>query len=214
MPAPTKNQQPILKKTEPVAEPIKTIEKSVTLPKPQSKPMKKIEPQIKKTQTTEKPVKKNTQKNLEESLLSDELNTATSSNAKPEKPVHNNQKQQEKLIADQLQAEQKMEQMAANNNSENKSEIDRYKTLILQQIQQNWIMPQQIDNLFCILEIRLAPGGVVLGVKLIKSSGNEALDHSAIAAVNKATPLPVPTDPQIFNAFRKFTLTVKPEESN
>ena len=53
---------------------------------------------------------------------------------------------------------------------------------------------------------------MVLNVSVLKSSGNEALDRSAIAAVNKASPLPVPKDSAAFSAFRNFTLTVKPEE--
>jgi colicin import membrane protein len=37
------------------------------------------------------------------------------------------------------------------------------------------------------------------------------LDRSARAAVFKASPLPVPKEPDAFEAFRQFILKVKPE---
>ena len=98
--------------------------------------------------------------------------------------------------------------------SPNTAEVDRYKGMILQQIQQNWIVPQHVDNLSCELRVSLAPGGTVLSVILVKSSGNEALDRSAIAAVNKSSPLPTPQKSSDFDAFRSFTITVKPEGSS
>jgi colicin import membrane protein len=44
-----------------------------------------------------------------------------------------------------------------------------------------------------------------------KSSGIAAFDNSAVAAVYKSSPLPVPKDPQAFGVFRSFKLTLKPE---
>ncbi len=60
--------------------------------------------------------------------------------------------------------------------------------------------------------IRLGPGGAVLNVQVSRSSGDPALDSSARAAVFKASPLPVPNDPDLFNQFREIRLTVKPED--
>lgn len=90
--------------------------------------------------------------------------------------------------------------------------VSKYKALILQAIGERWIIPPQTDKkLYCILMIRLAPGGTVLDVQLAKGSGNNALDSSAIAAVFKASPLPVPKDPDAFEPFRQFALRVKLE---
>jgi colicin import membrane protein len=90
--------------------------------------------------------------------------------------------------------------------------VDQYKALILQAIGQNWIIPPGADKQSSAeLFIRLAPDGTVISVKLIKSSGNPALDESAITAVQKASPLPVPNDLQQFNAFRQINLVVKPD---
>lgn len=91
------------------------------------------------------------------------------------------------------------------------SEIDKYKTQILQAIAQRWLVPEDVDRgLSCKLTIRLAPSGAVLNVTLAKSSGDSVLDRSAIAAVYKASPLPVP-DTALFDKFRELSLTVRPE---
>lgn len=90
--------------------------------------------------------------------------------------------------------------------------VDKYKSLILQAIGQQWIVPSDVDKkLYCELLIHLTSGGVVLGVVITKSSGNVLLDNSARAAVFKASPLPVPDDGDSFKTFRQFVLKVKPE---
>lgn len=91
-------------------------------------------------------------------------------------------------------------------------EVNKYKALILQAISEHWIIPTQANkHLYCELMIRIAPGGMVLEVQLIKTSGDPSLDSSARAAVLKASPLPVPSNPETFEAFRQFVLKVKPE---
>jgi colicin import membrane protein len=91
-------------------------------------------------------------------------------------------------------------------------EVDKYKAMILKAIGQQWIIPDTSNkDLSCKLHIRLTPTGMVLNVKLLSSSGDDALDRSAIAAVYKSSPLPVPTDSGAFEQFREFNLTVHPE---
>lgn len=90
--------------------------------------------------------------------------------------------------------------------------VNKYKALILQAIAENWIVPLQADrSLSSELMIRLAPGGVVLDVKVTKSSGDPSLDSSARTAVLKSSPLPVPDKSDEFEPFRQFVLKVKPE---
>lgn len=95
---------------------------------------------------------------------------------------------------------------------QSQGEVNKYKALILQAISDHWVIPTQANRkLFSELMIRLAPGGMVLDVQITKSSGDPSLDSSARAAVLKASPLPVPSDPNAFEAFRQFVLKVKPE---
>ncbi len=93
------------------------------------------------------------------------------------------------------------------------SEIDKYKSLLISAISNRWIVPEGLNpSLMCQLSIRLAPGGTVLSVNIAKSSGNSVLDRSAVAAVYKASPLPVPGDSDAFQQFRQVSLKVRPEK--
>ena len=90
--------------------------------------------------------------------------------------------------------------------------VDKYKALILGAIGQQWILPDQVNtSLSSRFKIRLAPNGAVLEVQLTRSSGDPVLDRSAQAAIYKASPLPIPSDPEMFNVFREISLTVRPE---
>ena len=93
-------------------------------------------------------------------------------------------------------------------------EVNKYKALIIQAISQHWILPEHVDRqLFSQFRIQLAPDGTVKSVSLIRSSGDSVLDRSAQAAIYKASPLPVPTDAEMFNLFRDISLTVRPEST-
>ncbi|WP_181919624.1 cell envelope integrity protein TolA [Alkalilimnicola ehrlichii] len=62
-----------------------------------------------------------------------------------------------------------------------------------------------------ILSIRLAPDGEVLDVDIRESSGNTTFDRSAVTAVRRASPLPVPSDQDSFEQFRSFNLRFIPD---
>jgi colicin import membrane protein len=114
------------------------------------------------------------------------------------------------VLQSQLANEQVQQSNIAKQQLQN--QISRYKTLILNDIGQRWILPQGLaKGLSCQLALSLDPNGKVLDVKLVRSSGNPVLDRSAITAVLKASPLPVPTESLLKNQFKQITLTVKPE---
>jgi len=110
--------------------------------------------------------------------------------------------------------EQEMQSLAKQqiNAAHNAAMTDKYRHLILQAIAQQWIIPPQINkHLETKLAVHLAPGGMVLDVIILKSSGNSVLDRSAQTAVYKASPLPVPKNSDVFPTFRQINLTVRPE---
>lgn len=91
-------------------------------------------------------------------------------------------------------------------------QIDKYKALIIAAISQQWIVPDiKNKNESCKILVHLAPGGVVLDVTITQSSGDDVLDRSAVTAINKASPLPVPKDSALFDSFRDINLTVQPQ---
>ena len=62
------------------------------------------------------------------------------------------------------------------------------------------------------LLVRVAPDGTVLNAQLAQSSGNNALDQSALTAVLRASPLPVSTDPGVFNQMRELDILLTPQQ--
>lgn len=103
-------------------------------------------------------------------------------------------------------------QQMAEHDRQVQAEIDKYKALIIQTISQHWIIPSNIaKNISCQLMVNVAPGGEILGVNLVHSSGNSVLDRSARSAILKSSPLPVPRNAELFDNFRQLMLTVRPE---
>lgn len=91
-------------------------------------------------------------------------------------------------------------------------EIDRYRAMIAKTISRYWVVPANLDkNLTTILLLRLAPDGSVLEARIVQPSGEALLDRSALAAVHKASPLPVPEDSVLFDQFRELRVKVRPE---
>ncbi len=126
-----------------------------------------------------------------------------------------NQERDDKLKTELEQRRQAALQQAAadaQRNSQIAGEVDKYKALIIGAISRQWILPENVDGqLSSQFRIRLAPNGAVLEVSLARSSGDPILDRSAQSAIYKASPLPVPNDPEAFNVFRDITLTVRPQ---
>ena len=88
------------------------------------------------------------------------------------------------------------------------TELQKYVALIKNKISRNWIISNQSGK--CILEVKLASGGLVIGVREV--GGEAAICRSAKAAVYKADPLPVSNDPAIFNRMRTLRLDLDPQE--
>ncbi len=89
-------------------------------------------------------------------------------------------------------------------------ETDRYLVQIQQKINRSWVRPSGIgEGLSCRLRVRLAPGGTVIAVSVLQSSGSGAFDRSATNAVLKADPLPVPGG-GLFEKFRDINFLFDP----
>ncbi len=85
---------------------------------------------------------------------------------------------------------------------------------IQQLIKANWSRPPSARNgMQAKLLVELIPTGAVVSVSVVESSGNEAFDRSAEAAVKKAGKFDVPKDSAIFEKnFRHMYLSFKPED--
>ncbi len=85
---------------------------------------------------------------------------------------------------------------------------------IYQLIVANWSRPPSARNgMQAQLIVELVPTGDVVGVTLVKGSGNEAFDRSAEQAIRKAGKFEVPKEPEVFEAyFRRLPVLFKPED--
>lgn len=94
------------------------------------------------------------------------------------------------------------------------TETETYVAAIRAVLSQRWIIPataREKTSLSADIRIRLLPGGEVLDVNLIRSSGDRAFDDSAITAVRSAGRLPVPSG-ELFNKnFRDITINFNPQ---
>ncbi len=89
-----------------------------------------------------------------------------------------------------------------------------YRFGIYQLIVGNWSRPPSArNNMEAKMLVELVPTGDVVAVTLLTSSGNEAFDRSAEAAVRKARRFEVPVESKLFERyFRRFTLLFRPED--
>lgn len=87
----------------------------------------------------------------------------------------------------------------------------RYSFAIQQKIQRNWVKPASAQaGIECVIDVRVARGGDVLTATVGRCNGDAAVRRSIEAAVFKASPLPEPEDPNLFQ--RDLRITFKPEE--
>ena len=93
-------------------------------------------------------------------------------------------------------------------------EISYYSNLIRDQVIINWKQPSSAKKgMSAEILITLVPTGEIVQVKLIKTSGNQAFDSSALNAIQKVSKFEgLDMGRRLFdNNFRKFTLVFNPE---
>lgn len=90
-------------------------------------------------------------------------------------------------------------------------ELDRYIFAITRRIQQAWVPPASAaPGLKCVVQVRQVPGGQVAGVTITSCNGDAAVQRSIEAAVYRASPLPEPDNPALFD--RNLRITFEPEQ--
>jgi len=76
----------------------------------------------------------------------------------------------------------------------------RYMALLKQKIESNWVKPPSTpDDLNCKVEVRQVAGGTVVDANVLSCNGDDAVRQSIVTAVLRASPLPSPPDPSLFD---------------
>ena len=78
-------------------------------------------------------------------------------------------------------------------------QLDEYMAMVQQKIRRNWNKPANVrEDLECVISVRQIVGGEVIDVNVKRCNGDQAVIRSMEAAIYKASPLPSPPDPSLF----------------
>ncbi len=84
-----------------------------------------------------------------------------------------------------------------------------WQSQIMGRIQRAWLQPPSArPGIVCVLDVTQVPGGTVTNVRVGSCNGDQAVRESIEAAVYRASPLPPPPDPALFQ--RELTITFRP----
>lgn len=118
------------------------------------------------------------------------------------------------LADEQRQERQKRDaQQAAQASAARDKALASYTDRIRAKIKGNIVMPPDLrGNPSAVFDVVQLPSGEVITARLAKSSGNAAYDDAVERAIRKASPLPRPDDPGLFQ--RNLRLTFCPVEGS
>jgi len=130
--------------------------------------------------------------------------------------------EEHKRLEQQKQAEQ---QAAAEREADLKRSLDQelradqarasgalasWQSQITARIQRAWLRPPSArQGIECVLNVTQVPGGEVTNVRIGSCNGDQAVRESIEAAVYRASPLPPPPDPTLFE--RNLVITFRPD---
>ncbi len=82
-----------------------------------------------------------------------------------------------------------------------------YQNTIMQKIRRNWAMPASVSSdTSCVVMVRQTRTGDVISARIASCNGDDAVKRSIEAAVSKASPLPEPSDPDLFRSELRITM--------
>lgn len=120
------------------------------------------------------------------------------------------QQRENERIRRELEAEERQAEINAEARrlaAENSPEMAVYQNMISQKIQRSWAMPASAtEDTVCVVRVSQTRTGDVIDANIVSCNGDEALRRSVLAAVHKASPLPEPTNPDLFRAELRITL--------
>ena len=119
-----------------------------------------------------------------------------------------------KAIEDFDRSRNRTIEIKTNNKEILESDLIKYSSLIRNQVLQNWIRPSKINfNLKTEIEIILVPTGEILSATVVKGSGNNIFDESALRAISKVNSFEgLNMQMNLFDEhFRNFILIFSPE---
>ena len=166
-------------------------------------------------------------KRAEEKRLADEQAKKAQEKADAERKAREaadaKKKAEEKRLADEKQKAD--QQAAADREADLRRSLDQelrqdaarssgalasWQSQITARIQRAWLRPASArSGIECVLNVTQVPGGEVTNVRIGTCNGDQAVRESIEAAVYRASPLPPPPDPSLFE--RSLVITFRPD---
>ncbi len=111
--------------------------------------------------------------------------------------------------ARQAEAERKRQEEAAKKaaaeSAARQRALSEYVLAIKLHVQRHWNQPENWPaGTRCTVRVSQIPSGEVVQVRIVRSTGDPVLDRSVESAVLRASPLPLPSDPQVFEREIEF----------
>lgn len=143
--------------------------------------------------------RKEAERKKREQELAEQKKREEEARKKREAELKAQREREEKLLAEQMEAEA---QALAARRQAIMSEVDLFKVRIESKIKRYWNQPERSG--YCIFNIRLGAGGILLGFTQLEEQGGYC--DSAQRAVAKADPLPMSNDPDVINELRSLNI--------
>lgn len=203
-------------KKAPVSKP-KPEQKPAPKPEPKPKPKPKPKPEPKKPEPKPKPKPK--PEPTKKPAPKPEPKPEPKPDPKPVIPDIEEPSLEEMLAEEELEMAKPTEpspresQEAASNADQSDVEVASFTDAISAQVGQRWRIPgnyRNRDDIKTQVRIQMIPGGEVVNVSVVKSSGYPDFDESVMNAVKLASPLPVPDGPLFDKQFRSLVIEFDP----
>ena len=182
-------------------------------PKPEPKPEPKVEPEVPKPDIALKEKEEKLKREQQEKQKLEEERKKDLEKKKEEE-----RKKQEKLKEEQARKASAEKESQARAQAEQAlrasgdAKVNEFKARIQAKIKSNTIIPLDVvGNPEVVYEITLLPGGDILNVRLVKSSGFPSYDDAAERAIRKSAPLPVPSGDLFQSKFRVGNYAFRPK---
>lgn len=89
---------------------------------------------------------------------------------------------------------------------------DKYMLAIQGKVRSKWLRPPGVSKMSCLVKVQQVSGGEVVNVRISQCNGTLAFTRSVENAVYKASPLPPPPSPEVFDRDIEFTFKSESEE--
>ena len=118
-----------------------------------------------------------------------------------------------RLEAEAAQRQEELEAEERRFTARNSAEMAAYQFAIAQKIRRSWAVPASAGpETRCTVRVTQLPGGEVVSVNIISCNGDAAVQRSVEAAIRRASPLPEPSNPDLFDRNLTLNLTLERED--